>query len=459
MVALPCPDSADAPSFFIFLFLCQVASSFEVGSYRFYLCGFLVDLRCIYAIVSRNGFLVHFTYIFVFLPWESFMILKQLGPDNASSYFNQFVVRGKEESEAIRTDILQEVGDGSRRYPRTWGIKHAAHMVGRSESWLRENDPDVPRNEAGHGRWTLARINDLRDSAGTLYRRPEGSEPIVMAASKLKGGVGNTTFVCHAAHYFAMQGARVLVWDKDPQASATSILAGIVPDAHLEEEDLPNAALLDDISLFPGCIRKTYFHNVHLVPSNSALQDLDLKLASQQQADGDFDIAPHERAKAALDLVKDNYDIILIDCAPALGMLTLNALMAANALINPMRPSLLDLASYVMFTGSLQLFYQELAELPLKYHRIVLTAHKNTASNERMERRTRAMYGDAVLTQRIMDSEEISNAAMKLSTVYCLEKPIGARQTYERAIETLNACYEEIFDDLKQLWEMEAQDV
>ncbi|ABM21028.1 MULTISPECIES: AAA family ATPase [Marinobacter] len=387
------------------------------------------------------------------------MALKQLGPDNASAYFHQFVVRGKEESESIRADILTEVGDGQRRLPRTWGAKRAAKMIGRSEGWLRDNDPDVPRNEAGHGRWTLARINELRKKAGTLYQRPAGSEPIIMAASKLKGGVGNTTFVCHAAHYFAMQGLKVLVWDLDPQSSATSILAALVPDAHLEDEDLPNSALLEDMSLFPGCIRKTYFHNVHLVPSNSALQDLDLKLASQQQSDSEFQIAPHERVRAALDLVKDNYDIILIDCAPALGMLTLNALMAGNALINPMRPSLLDLASYVMFTGSLQLFYQELAELPLKYHRIVLTAHKNTTGNERMENRTRAMYGDAVLTRRIMDSEEISNAATKLSTVYCLEKPIGARETYNRAIDTLDQCYGEIFEDLKRVWEMEGEDV
>lgn len=262
------------------------------------------------------------------------MALKQLGPDNASAYFHQFVVRGKEESESIRADILTEVGDGQRRLPRTWGAKRAAKMIGRSEGWLRDNDPDVPRNEAGHGRWTLARINELRKKAGTLYQRPAGSEPIIMAASKLKGGVGNTTFVCHAAHYFAMQGLKVLVWDLDPQSSATSILAALVPDAHLEDEDLPNSALLEDMSLFPGCIRKTYFHNVHLVPSNSALQDLDLKLASQQQSDSEFQIAPHERVRAALDLVKDNYDIILIDCAPALGMLTLNALMAGNALID-----------------------------------------------------------------------------------------------------------------------------
>lgn len=385
------------------------------------------------------------------------MAEKQLGPENASAYFHEFVVRGKEQSEEIRAEILQEVGDGERRMPRTWGAKRAARMIGRSEGWLRENDPDVPRNEAGHGRWTLARINWLRDKAKTLYRRPKGAGPLIVSAAKLKGGVGNTTLVCHAAHYFAMQGLRVLVWDLDPQSSATSILAGIVPDAHLEDEDLPNSALLEDLSLFPGCIRKTYFHNVHLVPSNSALQDLDLQLASQHQSGDEYEIPPYQRAKAALDLVKDNYDVILIDCPPALSMLTLNALSAGNALINPMRPSLLDLASYVMFTGSLQLFYQELTEQPLQYHRIVLSAHKNTTGNARMENRARSMYGDAVLANRIMDSEEISNAATKLSTVYDLEKPIGARETYNRAIETLDKCFGEIFDDFKRLWAMEAE--
>lgn len=385
---------------------------------------------------------------------------KQLGPDNASSYFQEFVIRGRDESEGIRAEILSEFGDGERRRLRTWGAVKASAMIGRSQGWLRENDPDVPRNGSGHGRWTLSRINELRAKAGSLYSRPEGSEPMIVPFSKQKGGVGNTTLVCHAAHYLAMQGLRVLVMDSDPQASATSIIGGLVPDAHLEEEDLPIHALLEDISSFPECIRKTYFHNVHLVPSNSALQDLDMKLASQSQSDDDFHIAPYARVRAALDLVKDEYDVILIDCPPALGMLTLNALMAGNGLINPMRASLLDVASYIMFTGSLQLFYQELAEQPLKYHRIVLTAHKaNSLGYSQQERRVRAVYGDSVLTSRVMDSEEISNAATKLCTVYGLEKAFSGRETHKRALETLDACFDEILEDFKLIWSMEAEDV
>ncbi|KXS55341.1 MAG: cobyrinic acid a,c-diamide synthase [Marinobacter sp. T13-3] len=386
------------------------------------------------------------------------MTQKQLGPDNAGAYFQDFAVAGREMNESIRSAINEEMGDGARRRPRTWGAKETHEMIGRSVGWLHDNDPDVPRNDANHGRWTLARINTLREKAGTLYRRPPGSSPLIMSASKLKGGVGNSTFCCHFAHYLAMQSLRVLVWDLDPQGTATSVLGALVPDAHLDEEDLPNMALLDDLSLFPGCVRKTYFHNVHLVPANSALQDLDMQLSQQNASGEEFAIPPYERASRALDLVKDNYDVIIIDCPPALGFLTLNALMASTALINPVRPSLLDLASYIMFTGSLQLFYQEVANKPLKYHRVLINMNRGTAGNSREENRIRALYGDSVLISTIRHSEEIANAASMMNTVYGLEKSIGGRETHKRALDYLNAAFSEILTEFKAIWEMEGEE-
>lgn len=383
---------------------------------------------------------------------------KFLGPDQPGKYFDTLVASAKQESEAIRQEIIAELGDGSRRSPRTWGAKDAAIMVGRSEPWLRDNDPDVPRNEAGHGRWTLKRINDIRARIGTLYERPTGSDPIIMSASKLKGGVGNTTFVVHFAHFLANRGLRVLLWDLDPQSSGTAIAAAISPDAHLADEEIPVDALLDDMSLFPETIRGTYYHNVHLVPANSALQDLDLRLSSQFYSGTEFSVPAHARVSAALDMVKDQYDVILIDCPPALGMLTLNALIASTALLNPMRPNLLDLASYEMFCGSLAQFYYELATKPLIYHRILLTAHKGTAGNRAQEQRAKRIYGDAVLDLPILESEEISNAAANLSTVYALEKPIGSRHTYKRAIGMLDEAFDELLADFKTIWEMEAND-
>lgn len=385
---------------------------------------------------------------------------KHYGLGDPAAFFDQKSDEGNEET--LKTRQMQKKGK-QKREPRTWGVIQAANLVGRTRAWMSGKHDTL--SESGQGRFTLKRINELREQANTLYRRPEGSEPFVIALSKLKGGVGNTTACVHFAHYLAMMGLKILVVDMDYQSSATTVLGGFNPDIHLEDEDTPRDALLHSLEDYPETIRKTYFHNVFLAPCNSSLQDMEMELAQQLtrtvdqypvDAEGN-PVSPYDRLKAALEPIKHDFDVILIDCAPSLGMLTSNALSAADCLINPLKPSGMDRASYSMFNASLSSYYDAMPK-SLRYFRLVLSQYRQSNATVREELILRNIYEDYVLTNVIMDNTEIKSAPSEMATVYELEKPQSNKETYNRALKTLNSVFDEMLEDFKAIWEMEAED-
>lgn len=380
-----------------------------------------------------------------------------LGVEDPARLFGVLGEAGDEDLVSIRDQINEHLGESRFDRPaRTWGASAAAELIGRSVAWLRENDPDAPKNSHGHARWDLARINEIRDRIGTRYRRPSQSKPLVSALAKLKGGVGNSTLCAHYAHYLAIQGLKVLAVDLDPQASLTQLLGAIVADVDLQDdEDIPLGALLDDPSQFRHSIRKTYFHNVDLCPSNQSLQDLDIGLIRQMLNGEVGDIPVSQRLKVALDTLGDDYDAILIDCAPQLGMATANAIGACNCLITPIRPSQFDRASYVSFCHSLSSFFDTTGQ-SLDYYRIVLNQCQETLNDKLQENDLRSLYGGYVCTNTMSRSAEILNSAAQLSTVYDLERPTSNRETYKRAISGLDGIFDEMFADLKTIWEGQA---
>lgn len=400
---------------------------------------------------------------------------KWLGPDeNTYDYFLEINRRGAEELTEVRNNINEYEGDGSHRAERTWGAKQAAELIGRSAPWLRDADPDVPRNEAGHGRWTLSRILELSEKAGTLYRRPAGSLAKLIAMAKFKGGVGNSTNTLLIGHGLAMKGLKVLIWDGDAQASITQTAGGVVPDLELYDEDLPLDLLENnpDGILDPDCavVRGTYFHNVDLVPANSALNELELQLITQylNSDSSENSVGPHYRMAAVLNHIKEYYDVILIDCPPTLGINSMNALLSADCLITSMRPELLDRASFVAFTDALA----GLASIhgkTFKYFRILISQYQDGISrgpagnaagsiHKKTEIVLRKLYGEAVMENMMHYSKEIGNATSNLSSVLATERPIGSRQAYNRAVSVVSAVVDEVFADLKRLWQLEADD-
>ena len=146
----------------------------------------------------------------------------------------------------------------------------------------------------------------------------------IISFANQKGGVGKTTSCVNIAASLGVLGFKVLIIDLDPQGNATSGVGISKKGLKATTKELLTGEIpVDQI------IQETPYKNLHVIPTTTALAGAEFEL---------FDIdEPEFRIKNGLESVKDNYDYILIDCPPSLGMLTINAFTASDGVIVPMQ--------------------------------------------------------------------------------------------------------------------------
>jgi len=359
----------------------------------------------------------------------------------------------------------------ARKTLRRFSSGEAAKLIGINDGYLRqlsldgkgpqpEIGPNGRRSYSFHDIQALRAFLDEGGKAGRRYlpHRQNGEHLQVISVANFKGGSGKTTTAAHLAQYLVLQGYRVLAIDLDPQASL-SALHGYQPEFDIGENETLYGAIRYDSERrdLKEIVRPTYFPGLDIVPGNIELMEFEHEspkaLAEKKSGDALF----FARVAQALGSVKDDYDVVVIDCPPQLGFLTLSALCAATAVLITVHPQMLDLMSMcqflIMTSDLLTVVAKAGGNMEYDWMRYLVTRFEpGDGPQTQMVAFMRSMFGERVLTTPMVKSTAISDAGITKQTLYEVPREQFTRATYDRALEALNAVNGEIEALIRAAW-------
>lgn len=223
------------------------------------------------------------------------------------------------------------------------------------------------------------------------------SEPVIVALANQKGGVGKSTTAINLAASLALQDHRVLLVDLDPQGNASSGLGIERGNIEVSIYDV----LLKDSSL-EDAIEPTSVRNLFVVPATIDLAGAEIELVSV--------LSRENRLKVAIAEAGADFDYVLIDCPPSLGLLTVNALTAANEVVIPIQCEYYALEGLSQLLKNIQLITSSLNP-ELKVGGVVLTMYDGrTKLSKDVAKQVRDYFGDTAFQTVIPRSVRLSEA-------------------------------------------------
>jgi chromosome partitioning protein len=361
----------------------------------------------------------------------------------------------------------------SRKALRSFSSGEVARFLGVSDGYLRQLSLDgvgpTPAISGGGRRsYTPAQIGELRvflagarpkDALGFLPHRRPGDKLQVIAIANFKGGSAKTTTSLYLAQFLALEGYRVLAIDLDPQASLSAMF-GYQPEFDIDEGETLYGAIRYDEARRPmrEVVLPTYFAGVSLVPGNLELMEFEhhtpRAMAERSLRGGDLFF---RRVAGAIDQVADDFDVVVIDCPPQLGYLTMGALNAATAMLVTIHPQMVDVASmnqFLLMTSDVMTVIEEAGgRLDYDFIRYVVTRHDpNDVPETQIVALLRNLFDEDVLGATVWKSTAIANAGLTKQSLYELDRGSVGRAAFERGLDSVNSVNREILGLMEKVW-------
>lgn len=395
--------------------------------------------------------------------------MSQSKPFPAFQFDNKILAQGNEISRQLNLLRQASFPPDAQKTLRKFSMAEVARFLGVSANNLKrlhlEGKGPVPSIVKGGRRYyTAEQILELRtflDKTGKteakkyVPHRRDGDKLQVIGVVNFKGGSGKTTTAVHLAQQLALSGHRVLALDLDPQASL-SALFGYQPELDNNRSVYDALRYDDERCSLRDLISKTNFPSLDIVPANLELSEYEFEtpLAAQASREGKLFFT---RLSQALEDVDDDYDIVVLDCPPQLGYLTLTAITAATSILITVHPEMLDLMSMSQFLLTLGNFTKSLmqagAVVEMDWLRYLITRYEPTdIPQAQMLGFMKSMLAEEILTNEMLKSTAISDAGLTKQSLFEVERAKFTRETYDRAFESMFAVNSEIQDLIHRAW-------
>src|SRR5918998_5705533 len=247
---------------------------------------------------------------------------------------------------------------------------------------------------------------------------------MVISIASQKGGTGKTTTSISLAAGLARRGDRVLLIDIDSQANASKVLIPDYLKLHSDE-----TIYMTIMERQPLPVSPTTVENLDIVAAHIFLSNTDVELTTAKDH-------REARLKRELDLIKDGYDHVIIDCPPTLSWLTLNAFTASDWVIVAVSPGYFELDSVTQITKTIY-EVQAIFNPSLRLRGYLFTMSDPTVNTKTSLQLLRQTYTDAVLRTVIPRNTDIRDAHFSQQDIYSYSPHATSAVAYQRLIEEL----------------------
>ena len=374
-------------------------------------------------------------------------------------------------SARLQAHRLQLFPPSAKKTLRKFSSTETAKLIGINDGYLRRlslegKGPAVDTGPGGRRSYTIEDIQALRAyldanskgerkylpwrSGAEHFRSLPSSISRAAAARPPRRRTSPSTSPCAATGFSRSTSIRRPVFRR---------LHGYQPEFDVgENETLYGAIRYDDQRReLKDIIRKTYFASLDLVPANLELMEFEHETPKALMGVGQPRDMFFARMDAALASVADSYDVVVVDCPPQLGFLTMSAMCSATAVLVTVHPQMLDVMSMcqflIMTSDLLRVVANAGGNMGYDWMRYLITRYEpGDGPQNQMVSFMRSMFGDHVLNFPMLKSTAISDAGITKQSLYEVTKDQFNRATYERALEALDNVNGEIEQLITSAW-------